>query len=79
MEQTISQRRTLADFARKHRQAFIRHGIQTPAPDPYAEKREAAIAFLRACKRYVLDKNSKPYVPDNGHTPCAPVPLRTRL
>ncbi len=77
--QTVGQRKTLMDFGRKHRQDFIQHGIQTPAPDTYKERRDAAIEFLRSCGRYVLDRGSKPYVPDNGHTPAAMVPLRSRL
>ena len=47
--------------------------------DPYHEKRESAIKFLRAGNRYCLDKYSRVYQPANGHTPQTTIQLKTRL
>ena len=47
--------------------------------DPYYEKREKAIHFLRAGNRYCLDRYSRVYQPANGHTPQTTIQLKTRL
>ena len=47
--------------------------------DPYYEKRECAIKWMRAGNRYCLDRYSRTYRPANGHTPQVQVQLRTRL
>ena len=62
------------DHATELRQEFI-----AACSDPYAAKRQAAIEILRQSNAYVLDADSKPYIPSNGKFPAAMVSLRTSL
>lgn len=71
---TITQRKALQDYARQQRKEFI-----AAQSDPYAARRDSAIAFLRSIGRYVLDSGSRPYIPSNGRVPQAMVELRERL
>ena len=64
----------MTDHATELRQQFI-----AECSDPYQAKRDAAIAILRQSNAYVLDADSKPYVPSNGKFPAAMVELRTSL
>lgn len=60
-----------------HKQA--RAEFLSAISDPYYQKRESAIQWLRASNRYALDRHSRAYCPANGHTPQPMVQLRTRL
>ena len=64
----------MIDYHRQERASWL-----AEVSDPYYEKREKAIRFLRASNRYSLDRYSRTYRPANGHTPQAMVQLRTRL
>ncbi len=62
------------DHHQASRQDFIRR-----ESDQYADKRESAIAFLRANNLYVLDKDSRRYEPCNKRFPQHFVPMKDRL
>jgi hypothetical protein len=47
--------------------------------DPYHEKRQSALEWMRSGNRYCLDRYSRVYQPANGHTPQATIQLKTRL
>ena len=74
MRLTINQRTAMQDYAQQSRQQFIAR-----ASDPYADKRDYAIAFLRSIGRYVLDADSRAYVPMNKRFPQAVVEMRSSL
>lgn len=72
----------LTDHHRTQRAEFLAnpHGQREPLKiDPYEQKRSQAVAHLRARGRYALDRGSAQYIPANGHTPQAIVPMRTSL
>ncbi len=74
---TISTQKALkkfVDYAQASRQDFI-----AQCSDPYAEKRESAIQWLRERGLYALDKDSREYTPAYARGPQAMVQLRTAL
>ena len=64
----------MIDHHKQQRSEFIAR-----ISDPYQEKLQSAIKWMRAGNRYCLDRYSRTYRPANGHTPQVQVQLRTRL